>query len=157
MFTKYSDQKQHRMKSNWLLIVEQESISLNTRFYKISVGTTKQDDHDWAYINLYAAMNGFFFEKWSSQVADFVDNIAESLNSTILDLNIHHISARELVKYMVEHGEPPKKPFLTPSQIKIGHVLRPSSYFNRQINVIRHAEAKQRRKPKAHNDSDFGS
>lgn len=153
----YSDQRQQRMKSNWLLIVERESISLNSRFYKISVGTTKQDEHDWAYINLYAAMNGFFFEKWSSQVVVFLQEIADSLNANYLDLNIDHIDCRCLVKYMIDHGEPPKKPYLSPNQVKIGQLVRPSSCFISQINVIRHAEAKQRKKPKVYSDSDFGS
>lgn len=145
------------MKSNWLLIVETEAVSLNTRFYKISVGTSKQDRHDWAYINLYAAMYGHFFEKWSCKVMTFLQDIAHSLNADYLGLNVHHISCRDLVKYMVEHGEPPKKPYLTRQQVQIGQLFRPSSYFCRQLNVIRHAEAERRNKPKAHSKSPKGS
>ena len=35
-------------------------------------------------------------------------------------------------------------------------LFKPTSLFLKQINVIRHAEAKQRIKPKAHNDEPSG-
>lgn len=144
------------MKTNHLLIIETEAPTLSSRYYKVSAGTGKQDEADLAYINLYAAIHNYFFEEWNDTVASFIQQIAQSFGVTILDLNIHHISAHSMVQYMMQHGEPPKKPLLTPHQEKIRSMFRPSSYYQRQINVIRHAEAEQRKKPKVKSDSAKG-
>lgn len=144
------------MKSNWLLIVEKDALSLSSCFYKIAIGTSLQDQRDWKCINCYATKHGYYFQKWSSQVVDFLHKIAESLNCEILDLNMHSCKARELVRSICLYGEPPKKHTLTPAKVHFRRFLKPAAYFISQINVIRHAEAEQRKKPKAKGKSPKG-
>lgn len=138
------------MRQVHVLITAEESITISSKFYKIVCGGTAKDEEDLAYINLYAAIKNFYFEKYDADVAKFLENIAQSLNVTTLDLQIIHISARELVSYMENFGTLPEKPALTKNECRVLELFKPQSYFQRQINVIRHAEAKQRIKPKAH-------
>lgn len=144
------------MRQVHFLIAAEECITLSSRFYKIVCGGTAKDEEDLAYINLYAAIKNFYFEKYDAAVAKFLENVAQSLNVTTLDLQIIHISARELVSYMENFGTLPERPALTKNQCRVMELFKPQSYFQRQINVIRQAEAKQRKKPKAHNGEPSG-
>lgn len=137
------------MKSNWLLIAESNELSLSSQFYKIAIGTSKQEMKYWESIQKYAHDNGFYFEKWSDHVKDFVLRIADSLGVTMLDLNIPLCNAKEFVAYLVRFGCTPKNSIVSPNYSKMRSLLRPSAYFLGQINVLRHAEAIQRKKPKA--------
>lgn len=141
------------MKSNWLLIAESESLTLTSRFYKISFGTTKQEIKDWTYISQYANKHGYYFEKWSEKVADFFSRIVDSLGCNMLEVNLPLCSAREFVKCLVNFGEPPKVSLIKPSWQNVTKLFRPSAYFNQQIRVLQHAEAKKRNKPKAYSDT----
>lgn len=141
------------MKSNWLLIAESDTLSLSSSFYKISFGISKQEQKDLAYVRQYATNNGFYFEKWNIEVAEFFRRIADSLGCSILDINLPVCSGREFVKCLINFGKPPKTTLIKKPMVYISKLFRPSAYFNRQISVLRHAEAKKRKKPKAYSDS----
>lgn len=145
------------MKKVWLLIEESESLSLSSKYFRIYVGESKQDQADWAYVNLYAAIHNYFFEKWSNEIAQFIDNVTASLNCDPIDLNFCSMNVGCLVKYMKEHGTTPDKPKVTRFQDFLHHVYKPKSYYDRQNHVLQRAEAKQRNKPKARKDSPQGS
>ena len=139
------------MKHNWLLIIEAQSLSPSSRFYKVIAGTGKQALADLAFLKEYADRNNCFWHRWDNDAADFLMQVLESLHCNMIQLNVHHITARSLVSFIKETGDAPKKPFLTPQQVRIGSMLMPKSKFLHPLNVIRQAEAEQRKKPKAHN------
>lgn len=145
------------MKSNWLLIAESEDISLKSTFIKIPIGESKQEKKDFQKIRLYAIKHGYYFEKWDEKVSDFIYKIAKSLGCDMVDLNIQTYAARPFVKYIEAHGDAPKSSILSRSQLRFRQIIKPASYFISQINVIRHAEAKQRNKPKVQSKSPKGS
>lgn len=73
----------------------------DTHFYRVAVGSGKQADRDYLYLQAYAAQHQCYFNPYSRDVDDFLTQIARSLGgSSVLDLHIRAITARELVRHL---------------------------------------------------------
>lgn len=66
------------------------------------------------------------------------------------------INVADLVSFIKRHRDFPKIPPMSRSAAFARQILDPAALFQRQLNVLRRAEAKQRNKPKANSVSTQG-
>lgn len=144
------------MKSYHLLIVAGACISLDTKFYKVAIGTGLRDIRCCQFLSDFAAAQGHYFERWSHETNLFLEKIAESLSQQLHELPFHKINVSDLVAFIKRHRDTPKIPPMSRSAAFARQILDPAALFQRQINVLRKAEAKQRNKPKAKSVSTRG-
>lgn len=144
------------MKSYHLLIVAGACISHDTRFYKVAIGTSQKDVRCCQFLSDFAAAQGHYFERWSHETNLFLEKIAASLSKQLHELPFHKINVADLVTFIKRHRDTPKIPPLSRSAAFARQILNPAALFQRQINVLRRAEAKQRKKPKAKSVSTNG-
>lgn len=136
------------MKTNYLLIDAAKEIDNSTKFLKVRVGTTERDSKCLQYLTFWATGRGFYFQKYTSEVADFLSKIADSLHVSVIDLPYSTVDVGVLVRHVKSFNGTPSIEPLSKSASYLRSMVKPTAYFKRQINVIRHAEAKQRIKPK---------
>lgn len=142
------------MKRTWLMITAGERITYCSNFYKITIGSSKQDERDLLFLQKWADTKGYFLQIWTIEVAEFYQKIANSLCMEIFEMPSMIIKIRDLVKYIKEHKSTPQIPSFSSNRVRTIDLFKPQNYFLRQINVIQHAEAKKRNKPKAQNNKD---
>lgn len=141
------------MKTNYLLIDAAKEIDNSTKFLKVRVGTTERDSKCLQYLTFWATGRGFYFQKYTSDVADFLSKIAASLHLSLIDLPYCTVDVGVLVRHIKLFNATPSIDPLSKSASYLRTMVKPTAYFQRKNNVIRHAEAKQRIKPKAESDS----
>jgi len=144
------------MKSYHLLIVAGACVGLDSKFYKVAVGSGQRDVRCCQFLSDYAATQGHFFERWSEETNLFLEKIAASLSQQLHELPFHRINVADLVSFIKRHKETPKIPPISRSAAFARQILDPAAYFQSQLNVLRRAEAEQRNKPKAKSVSTKG-
>lgn len=87
----------------YLLIEESGVLTSESKIWKVAVGQSKQADRDFLFLLAHTADNGYYFEKITGAVAEFLYNIAVSVapvgsESPIDYLNIRQVKARDLVR-----------------------------------------------------------
>lgn len=87
----------------YCMIEESGVLTSESKIWKIAVGTSKQADRDFLFLLAHAADNGYYFEKMSGAVAEFLYNIAVSVapvgsENPTGHLNIRRVNARDLVR-----------------------------------------------------------
>lgn len=92
-------------------------IDSDTRIFKVTVGSSRQSDRDYLFLLAQSVEHNWYFEKWSSQVADFVQMVLESLAPEQTDdplggTLIEGITARELVRNLKMGTKIPTDPQL---------------------------------------------
>lgn len=132
----------------YYLIVASGEISITSMFFHVSVPSTPQGARDCAYLTSWAAETQNYFSIRNNEASQFVNRVAESIATMQYMLPWHSVSARFLVSYIKEHNNVPKLSLITRSAAHLRRVLCPIASQNRLLNVIRNAEAKERRKPK---------
>lgn len=137
---------------SYLMICSDKRITISSKFYKVVSGSTTKDAAALRYLERYASHRGYFFQRYDHDAADFLMKVAESLNVRIVELNYQTIKAQSLVDYISQFGNTPGMPQLSKSAYRVLELFKPEAYYQRQINVIQRAEAKQRNKPKAYSD-----
>lgn len=137
------------MKRIYLLIVAAGNVSLKSCFLHVSVGSSTTDLQGYRFLQQFAEENNFFFALRDLRVIQFVSRIATSLSVRVFDLKHMHIDCDQLVRYIKMHKTTPVMPPLTRSAAFFRQIINPAAYFQRQIDVIRNAEARRRKKPKA--------
>lgn len=137
------------MKRNHLLIVADNCITRDTRFYNVAVGVSKADIRNSQYITVWAADHGYYFEQYSADVDLFLKRIAASLSMTLTDLPFMAINAADLVRHIREHGVTPNIPPMSHAAAYCREFIKPETHFQRLFSVIPKAEAERRKKPKA--------
>lgn len=110
------------------LIMAGREIDSDTRIFKVSVGTSRQSDRDYLFLVAQSVQNNWYFEKWSSQVADFVQMVLESLAPEKSDdplggTIVEGITARELVRNLKMGSRIPTDPQLFRNANHIRHWL----------------------------------
>lgn len=138
------------MKTYYLLIVADGVISSATRFYKVGVGTSKRDASCLHFLQMWSNAHGQYFAKIDAAVDDFQQRIAKSIGLQVYDLQKTTCTVERLTKYIREFGETPRIPPTSKQQTFFRQIIQPAAYFQGQINVIRSAEASERKKPKVH-------
>jgi len=138
------------MKTYYLMIVADGEISSATRFYKVGVGTSKRDASCLHFLQMWSNARGHYFAKINADVDDFQQRIAKSIGLQVYDLQKTTCTVERLTKYIKEFGETPSIPPTSKQQTFFRQIIQPAAYFQGQINVIRHAEAYERQKPKVH-------
>lgn len=144
------------MKSYHLLIVAGACVGHDTKFYKVAIGTGQKDARCCMILSEFAAAQGHYFERWSHETNLFLEKIAASLSQQLHELPFHKINVADLVAFIKRHRDFPKIPPMSRSAAFARQILDPAAYFQRQLNVLRKAEAKQRNKPKAKSVSTRG-
>lgn len=91
------------MTRNYIYIEAGREIDETSRFFRVSIGTSKQSNRDYLFLLAHAMSHNYFLELNSSSVADYLLNIAESLGGSRyvcpLDvLRIRNIKIRDLVR-----------------------------------------------------------
>ena len=87
----------------YCMIEESGVLTSKSVIWKIAIGQSKQADRDFLFLLAHAADNGYYFEKMSDAVAEFLYNIAVSVAPVGSDcpidyLNIRKVNARDLVR-----------------------------------------------------------
>lgn len=87
----------------YCLIIAGDVLDESSLIYKVGVGTSKQCDRDYLFLLAHCVEHGWYFERWSAEVKEFVRKIAESLSATCSDdpndaISIHGASVREIVR-----------------------------------------------------------
>ncbi len=137
------------MKTYHLLIVAGSCITRESRFYKVAVGSSQKDIRCCRFLTDNSAAQGHYFQQWCADTCIFLEKIAKSLSVGLHDLQVMRIDISELVSCIKTHRDTPKIPAMSRTAAYARQIIDPAFYFQRQLNVIRKAEAKQRNKPKA--------
>ena len=95
-------------------IAADTSLTADTPFYMVGVGTSKQATNDYLYLIAYAAEHGHYFELFSSQSTEFVRKCEKSLAPSIPQSV--KISARDLVRMFKNNERPAVNSPATPAQ-----------------------------------------
>lgn len=136
------------MTIKWLLIVAGVYITSCSKYYTVSVPNSMQGQKDLLYLQQWAKVHNYYFEKVSEQTDTFRRKIAESLNLEVYDLDHTLITARDFVRFIKQNGKSP----VIDKESRVAAIFRkhikPAEYYLRQIKVIQRAEAGQRNKPK---------
>lgn len=121
------------------LIMAGREIDSDSRIFKVAVGTSRQCDRDYLFLLAKSVENNWYFEKWSSQVADFVQLVLESLapeqtDDPIGGTLIEGITARELVRNLKMGTKIPTDPqlFRNANHIRYWLSLNYRTLTNRQ-------------------------
>lgn len=137
------------MKTYYLIIAAAVRITPKTMFYKIAVGISKIDQKECRFLKEYANRHGYYFSVWNYAASDFVEKIANSLSMAVYDLQMMACNVVQLARFIRQNKAMPDNKPLSFSAAFARQILNPSALFNRQIDVLRKAEAKRRNKPKA--------
>ncbi len=137
------------MTTNHLLIVTGECITPCSKYYTVAVADSEQGRRDYAFLVEYANRHNYYWKRVSNETDNFRLMIAHSFGMEIYDLLSMAISARDLVRHIKVHRETPPIPGRTNAAAYYHQLFKPSAYFNRQLDVLRQAEAKKRNKPKS--------
>ena len=110
------------------LIMAGREIDSDTRIFKVAVGSSRQSDRDYLFLVAQSVENNWYFEKWSSQVADFVQLVLESLAPEQTDdplggTLIEGITARDLVRNLKEGTKIPTDPQIFRNANNVRHWL----------------------------------
>ena len=81
-----------------LYIIAGATIDSGTVFYRVGIGTGRQADRDFLYLLATATSCGYYFEKWSDDVDDFLQKIRRSFERDGLTFQLREIKARHLVR-----------------------------------------------------------
>lgn len=86
----------------YLYIFAGSMIDLNTKFYRVAAGSSKQGLQDLEFLTNYAKENFHYFSIWSKDVDDFLIKIADSLPHEtmlfpLLNLKMIPVSSHVLV------------------------------------------------------------
>lgn len=119
------------MKRYYYYIVAGESIDLQTKFYKVGIGTSCQDQRDYKTLTSIAQRRGYYFALVDSDSLEFVFRIALSLYPSYevspLDyLNIELVTARCLVKLLASS---------VTNSVDIKNV-KARNYFQHYLNIF---------------------
>lgn len=121
------------------LIMAGREIDSDSRIFKVAVGTSRQSDRDYLFLLAQSVEHNWYFEKWSSQVADFVQMVLESLapeksDDPIGGTLIEGITARELVRNLKMGTKIPTDPqlFRNANHIRYWLSLNYRTLTNRQ-------------------------
>ena len=87
----------------YCLIIAGEVLDESSLIYKVGVGSSKQCDRDYLFLLAHSVEHGWYFERWSEEVTEFVRKIAESVSATNSNdpsdaISIHGASVREIVR-----------------------------------------------------------
>lgn len=145
-----------RMLKHYFLIVAKGSVSLTSRFFVVTIPQTKQGVRDFLFLQKWASETNNFWSIRNEEATDFINHIAESLQTLISLLPFKNISARCLVDFIKTYKDVPKTNQMTRQAGYLRKILYPSANFQRKNIVIHHAEAKQRNKPKSIKIADMG-
>ena len=93
----------------YYLICAGAQVDLNTQFFRVGVGTSRQANSDFLFLTAAAVDKGWFFERVSAASDDFVRKIAESLYPTtdgtsLLRLQVKQCLVRDVVR-AIKKGE----------------------------------------------------
>lgn len=106
------------MKTYYLYIEAGAQIDKDSKFYKVGVGTSKQATRDYLYLIAYSVQHGHYFEKWSSEVATFLNQVAGSMNQK--SVTLMGADARDLVRQFKAFQAVP----LSAHSLRAAHQLR---------------------------------
>lgn len=137
------------MNKYYYLIVATSKITLTSRFFVIMVPNTKQGERDGLFLQRWAADTKNYWSIRNHESSQFLNHIAESLKTRISLLPIKRINARCLVDFIKTNKDVPDTSEVSRPAAQLRKILYPSACFQRQINVIRKAEAEKRNKPKS--------
>lgn len=144
------------MQRYYYLIVAPGSVKHTSRFFSVSVPETSQGERDKLFLQKWASETQNYWSIRSNESSDFVSRIAESLNTRTSLLPFRRITARCLVNFIKTNKDVPNSAEMTREAGHLRQILYPTNYFQRQINVIRKAEAEKRNKPKSVVIADMG-
>lgn len=136
------------MKKMWLLIVAGVCVTAYSKYYTVAVADGVQGNRDFQFLTQWAADNNYYWRQVSEETDTFKAKIAASLGKQLIDLLSMGISARCLVRFIKANGTAPTIHEESRQASFLRQQIKPTAYFQRQINVLRKAEAKQRNKPK---------
>ena len=126
----------------YCLIIAGDVIDESSLIYKVGVGTSKQCNRDYLFLLAHAVDHGWYFEKWSAEVREFVRKIAESLSATNSNdpsqaISIHGASVREIVRSIKNGTAFPS----SSNELTNRNQLRQWLSLNYRIGAIRQGEA----------------
>lgn len=136
------------MKSYYLLIAAAEMVTKESQFFKVAIGNSSTDKDNLQKLQFFANAKGYFLQKESREVDDFLYKIAMSLGMRVFELNTTEIGIAQMIRHIQKTGAVPATSPISMTESIQRQILDPAYRFQRQINVLRKAEAKQRNKPK---------
>lgn len=133
----------------YMLIIAEDTITTSSRFYYVQVGETHKDSVLLSTLSILANSRNWYFKERSSETANFLIKIANSLSIKVYDLNIIKIKISKFLKQFREVGISTKDDAESREAAQMLALIRPSTYFQRNLSVLRRAEAEKRKKPKS--------
>lgn len=108
-----------------LLIVAGRTIDLTTKFYYVGVGNNTQSDRDYLFLTSWSVTHGYYFERMTKDVADFLMRLIDSLRPSATQEHAPmpspiRITARNLVR-AIKASEVVQP---SASQLHNGHTLQ---------------------------------
>ena len=144
------------MKHAWLMIIAEDCITHSSSFYKIWVGDTKKENVQLTTLKMVANARNHYLHLYDAEATTFMQRIADSLSLKVYDIVKLDISIITLMKYFYQTKCFPPMPSQDLRDPRLLQYLKPSSYFDAQIRVLRKAEAGTRIKPKSIHTENMG-
>lgn len=132
----------------YLLIATGNVVDANSGFYKVGVGATKRDYSALAFLQRFADANGYYLQKYSIEVSEFLSKIAKSLNCHVYELRSMTCRVCDIVRFVRANNHVPDIPSPSQNAKKMLEALHPEYYWARNRSVIQNAESERRNKPK---------
>lgn len=82
----------------YYLIETEGELHLNSRFFRLALGTSAQATRDYLFIIGWCESHGYYFEKDSVETSQFIMNCAKSFGVTLADLQVCSCTGRDYVR-----------------------------------------------------------
>lgn len=127
------------MKHYYLFITAEVTLDTSSRFYKVPIGSSKQDVRDYLTLTAIAVDRGYYFAKWDEGTNTFIDKCFDSLwgchDLLVYSNHLALVSCRDLVR-MLKQGVVDSSP---------QHVLDNASHAMKYLDINYRCSLKRRK------------
>lgn len=137
------------MTTYYLLICAADTVNEDTRFFKITAGSSAIDATRIHALRLLASSQGWYFAQYSHNTADFLLKISLSLRKMPDDLNFRHLRVGQFLSAWKSFSQAQCSGNKPDRKTTESHKQARRKTFNVPDHVIHHAESVRRTKPKS--------
>lgn len=132
----------------YLLIIAGTVINHSSGFFKITLGESAEDVARKHALAKLAAQHNWYFSQYDNRASDFLLKISLSLDVLPDELGIIHVSGRKFMAAYKKFAKPQQAQQQTDNKQASGKRRASRQAAGLPKNVIQHAEARVRTKPK---------
>lgn len=121
----------------YTLIAEDKTLSLQSHFYHVQVGSTPAAQRALFALNAYCRSHKYYFAKRSEEDAHFRVRVAQSLGVKVYELPTMVAKVEHLVSHLRAHGALPFTPADSHNLMFVKARSEPSFYLLNQLKCLK--------------------